>query len=99
MRARGTREEWVAAARRVEVLGFDVLLVPDHLNGQLAPLPSLMLAAEATSRIRLGTCLLNNDNRHPAVLAQEGATLDALTGGRVELGIGAGWHRAEYERA
>lgn len=92
-------EEWVATAREAEALGYDVLTVADHLTDQLAPVPALAAAAAATSRLRLGTLVFCNDFRHPAVLAKEVATLDLLSGGRVEVGLGAGWLRSEYEES
>jgi probable F420-dependent oxidoreductase len=91
-------EEWRAKCRRVEELGYDVLLVPDHL-GMPAPFPSLVAAAEATERPRLGTFVLNAAFWNPALLAREVATTDALTGGRLELGLGTGYVRAEHETA
>lgn len=91
------RGSLVERARRAEGLGYDVLVMSDHLLKQFAPLPALVSAAEATSRLRIGTFVLNNDLRHPAVLAQELATIDQLTGGRLEIGIGAGWNQPEYE--
>jgi probable F420-dependent oxidoreductase len=99
-----TREQLVAEARRVEALGYSTLLLRDHLVGepfgeQFAPMVGLMAAAAATSTLRVGTLVLDNDYRHPVLLAKEAATLDALSGGRFELGLGAGWLRDEYERA
>ncbi len=91
------RAALVERARRAEALGYDVMVVSDHLLKQLAPLPALVSAAEATTRLRVGTFVLNNDLRHPAVLAQDLATIDQLTGGRLEIGIGAGWNQREYE--
>lgn len=96
--------DWLALVRRIEALGYDTLLIRDHLvpdyfGEQYAPLVALAIAAGATSRLRLGTMVLANDFRHPAMLAKEAATLDALAGGRLELGLGAGWLRNEYERA
>ncbi|MEU2285218.1 LLM class F420-dependent oxidoreductase [Streptomyces sp. NPDC013178] len=91
-------EEWRAKCRRVEELGYDVLLVPDHL-GMPAPFPALVAAAEATERPRLGTFVLNAGFWNPALLAREVATTDALTGGRLELGLGTGYVRAEHETA
>jgi probable F420-dependent oxidoreductase len=84
-------------ARRAESIGYSALVIPDHLLQQLAPLPALAAIAAATDRLRIGTFVLNNDLRHPAVLAQELATLDMFSGGRLEIGIGAGWNRPEYE--
>jgi probable F420-dependent oxidoreductase len=90
----------VARARRAEALGYDALALSDHLMpGVPAPLPALVAAAEATTRLRVGTFVFNNDLRHPAVLAQELATVDAFSGGRLEIGLGAGWNRVEYERS
>ena len=84
-------------ARRAEAIGFSVLVIPDHLVGQLAPIPAMATVAAATERLRIGTFVLNNDLRHPAVLAQDLATLDVLSGGRLDIGIGAGWNRPEYD--
>ena len=92
-----TRDGVVELARRGEAAGIDVLLGTDHL-GRWATLPLLLSAAEATG-LRIGTYVLNNDLRHPTVLAQEMTTIDAITGGRLEIGIGAGWNRVEYEAA
>jgi probable F420-dependent oxidoreductase len=85
------------AARRAESLGIDVLVVTDHLIDQLAPVPAMATIAAATERLRVGTFVFNNDLRHPAVLAQDLATLDVLSGGRLQIGIGAGWNEREYE--
>jgi probable F420-dependent oxidoreductase len=90
---------WTALARRVEALGYATLNLPDHLTARLAPMPALTAAAAATTRLRVGTLVLNNDFRHPVLLAREAATLDVLSGGRFELGLGAGYARAEYEEA
>ncbi|MDQ1021279.1 LLM class F420-dependent oxidoreductase [Streptomyces afghaniensis] len=91
-------EAWRAKCRRAEELGYDVILVPDHL-GMPAPFPALVAAAEATERPRLGTFTLNAGFWNPALLAREVATTDALTGGRLELGLGTGYVRAEHESA
>ena len=85
-----------ADARRAEAMGIDVLVIPDHLIEQLAPVPFMATVAAATERLRVGTFVLNNDLRHPAVLAQDLASLDVLSGGRLEIGIGAGWNVPEY---
>ncbi len=84
------------AARRAEASGIDVLVIPDHLIDQLGPIPALATAATATERLRIGTFVFNNDLRHPAVLAQDLASHDVLSGGRLEIGIGAGWNEPEY---
>ncbi|MET9446812.1 LLM class F420-dependent oxidoreductase [Streptomyces cinerochromogenes] len=91
-------DEWRAKCRRAEELGYDVILVPDHL-GMVAPFPALVAAAEATRRPRLGTFVLNTGFWNPALLAREVATTDALTGGRLELGLGTGYVQAEHEAA
>ena len=83
-------DEWRAAARRAEDLGFDVFLMADHFGNQLSIGPALAVVAEATSTIRIGTLVWQNDLRHPAITAMEAATLDVLSGGRMEVGIGAG---------
>jgi probable F420-dependent oxidoreductase len=90
--------EWLEAAHKAEALGFDTLIAQDHVGAQLAPLPALAAAAMVTSRIRLATLVLNNDLRHPALAANEAATLDVLSGGRAELGFGAGWLESDYDR-
>lgn len=90
--------EWTALARRAEELGYDVLLLTDHLGSQLAPFPALTAAAMATSRLRLGSFVFANDYRNPVMLAKEAATLDLLSAGRLELGIGAGWATSDYEQ-
>ncbi len=95
----GTREEWVAKARRVEELGYSTLCVPDHFDDQLAPMPALTAAAAATTNLRVGTLVLDNDYRHPILTAKEAATVDLLSGGRLELGLGAGWLRSDYEQS
>ncbi|MFH8350180.1 LLM class F420-dependent oxidoreductase [Streptomyces sp. NPDC018045] len=89
---------WRERCRRAEALGYDVLLVPDHL-GMPAPFPALVAAAEATERPRLGTFVLNTGFWNPALLAREAATTDLLTDGRLELGLGTGYVRAEHDKA
>lgn len=86
-------------ARRVESWGYATLLLPDHLFERFAPLPALAAVAAATTRLRIGTFMLNVGLRHPAVLAQELATLDRLSGGRLEIGLGAGWNADEHLQA
>jgi probable F420-dependent oxidoreductase len=99
MRNARSRAEWQDKARKVEDLGYAMLLVPDHLASMLATLPAVMSAADATTRLRVGTNVLNNDLRHPVLLAREAATMDVLTDGRLELGLGAGYMRIEYDQA
>jgi probable F420-dependent oxidoreductase len=96
--AAASREAWIAKARKAEALGYATFLVPDHFTRQFAPLIALMAAADATRTLRVGSFVCNNDFRHPAVLAKEVATLDLLSDGRFEFGLGAGWARAEYEQ-
>ena len=91
-----TGDDWIARARQAEDLGYDVLLMTDHLGAQLSPFAALGAAAAATTRIHLGTYVLANDYRHPLMLAREASTLDLLSGGRFELGMGAGWNTADY---
>jgi probable F420-dependent oxidoreductase len=93
----GRHDRVIETARRAEAAGVQVLLASDHL-GSWGALSRLQAAAEAT-RLRIGTLVLNNDLRHPPVLAQELATVDAMTDGRLEIGLGAGWNRPEYEAA
>ncbi|MGW1892645.1 LLM class F420-dependent oxidoreductase [Streptomyces sp. NPDC002004] len=92
------RDDWRAKCRRAEELGYDVIQVPDHL-GMAAPFPALVAAAEATERPRVGTFVLNAGFWNPTLLAREVTTTDALTGGRLELGLGTGYVRAEHEAA
>lgn len=86
-------------ARRCEDLGYSSLLLPDHFGDQLAPFVALTVAAEATSSLRVGTLVADNDYRHPVVVAKEAMTLDLMSEGRFELGLGAGWLRTDYEEA
>ena len=90
-----TRKSLIDLVKRAEAEGYNILLGTDHL-GRLASAPLLQAAAEATS-LRIGTLVLNNDFRNPVILAQELATLDMLTEGRLEIGLGAGWARVEYD--
>ncbi len=92
-------DEFVALSRRAEDLGYSAISLPDHLDDQLAPLVALTAAGAATTTLRLQTLVLANDYRHPAVLAKEATSLDQLSGGRLELGIGAGWMRSDYDQA
>jgi probable F420-dependent oxidoreductase len=95
----GSGAEWADRARRVEDLGYSVLTMPDHLVDMLAPIPALISAAAATKNLRVGTMVLNNDLRHPVLVAREAATVDLLTDGRLELGLGAGHMQVEYQQA
>jgi probable F420-dependent oxidoreductase len=88
-----------AKARRAEELGYSTAFFPDHFGDQLAPLPALIAIADATAELRVGTLVLDNDYRHPVVLAKELATVDVLSGGRLEAGLGAGWMRSDYDQS
>jgi probable F420-dependent oxidoreductase len=91
--------EWRELGRRAEDLGYSALSVSDHLDTAMAPLIALAVTAEATRSLRLTTLVLANDFRHPAFLAKQAATLDLLSDGRLELGIGAGWKTTDYEQS
>jgi probable F420-dependent oxidoreductase len=93
------RTSWIDLARRCEAHGYDVLTMPDHFTDQLAPVPALMAAADATDRLRVGALVWDNDYKHPLVLAKELATIDLLSDGRLEIGIGAGWMISDYEQS
>ena len=93
-----SREQWTTLARKAEDLGYATLLLSDHLAASFPPISPLMAAADATRTLRIGSFVFDNDFRHPALLAREAATLDLLSGGRFELGIGAGWFQPEYEQ-
>lgn len=86
-------------ARRAEAIGVSALTVADHLDDQLAPLAALMAVADATTTLRVGSLVFANDYRHPVMLAKEAATIDVLSGGRLELGLGAGWMTEDYRSA
>lgn len=91
--------EWMDRARRLEAFGYSALLIPDHVIGtQLWSLfPALTAAAVATSKLRVGTLVIANDFRNPLLLAREFATLDLISEGRTEIGLGAGWATRDYE--
>ena len=94
-----SRAQWQETARKVEDLGYATLTVPDHLTDLIAPMPALVSAAEATTHLRVGTYVLNNDLRHPVLVAREAASVDLLTDGRLQLGLGAGSIQSEYDQA
>ncbi|HET7082793.1 MAG TPA: TIGR03621 family F420-dependent LLM class oxidoreductase [Candidatus Limnocylindria bacterium] len=94
----GSGEAWAALARRAEELGYGALLVPDHLSQQLSPIAAIATAAAATTTLRVGGFVFANDFRHPLMLAREAATLDLLSNGRLELGLGAGWRTSDYRQ-
>jgi len=92
--------EYRAIARKAEALGYSTLYVPDHfVDHPFGPFPAMAMAAEATTTLRVGCLVLGNDYRHPVVVARDAATLDLLSDGRLELGLGAGWMTADYEKA
>ncbi len=90
---------WVETARKLEDLGYATATMPDHFSDQLAPVPALTAIAAATTTLRIGALVFDNDYRHPVVLAKELATMDVLSGGRVEIGLGAGWMVSDYEQS
>ncbi|HEY3217510.1 MAG TPA: TIGR03621 family F420-dependent LLM class oxidoreductase [Candidatus Limnocylindria bacterium] len=91
-------EEWAARAKRIEALGYDTLAMPDHMvGGAWAAMPALAALAPVTTKLRLGTLVVDNDFRNPVVFAREVAVLDVISGGRVELGMGAGWFDRDYQ--
>jgi probable F420-dependent oxidoreductase len=91
--------DWSEKARRAEGLGYATLVMPDHIFDQLTPVPALAVAAAVTTTLRVGCIVFANDYRQPVLLAKEAATLDLLSDGRFEMGLGAGWYQKEYERA
>jgi probable F420-dependent oxidoreductase len=92
-------EEWASLARQAEDLGYSTMFLPDHFGDQLAPVPAMAAAAAATTDLRVGALVFDNDYKHPVVLAKEMATIDVLSGGRVEVGLGAGWMISDYEQS
>jgi probable F420-dependent oxidoreductase len=90
---------WREKARLIESLGYSTLYIPDHFGDQLGPFAALMSAADATERLRVGSLVFDNDYRHPVVLAKEAATLDLLSDGRLDFGLGAGWLASDYEQS
>lgn len=91
-------DDWSAFARRAEELGYVALYVTDHLSRQLAPTAALAAAAAVTRQLRIGPYVFANDFRHPLLVAREAATLDRLSNGRLDLGLGAGWKRGDYRQ-
>lgn len=91
-----TGNAWRERARMIEGLGYSTMFLPDHLMNQWSPLVGLTVAAEATTDLRVGSLVFNNDLRDPTILARELATLDLASGGRVECGFGAGWKHEDY---
>lgn len=92
-------QAWRDQARKIEALGYSALYVPDHLGDQWAPTVAIAAAAEATTTLKVGALVYDNDYRHPVVLAKEMATLDVLSEGRLEVGLGAGWLKSDYDQS
>ena len=90
---------WRSEARKLEDLGYSTMFIPDHFGDQWGPLVALTVAAEATTRLKVGSLVFDNDYRHPLVLAMECATLDLVSEGRLEVGLGAGWLRTDYDQS
>src|SRR5207245_5512614 len=95
----GSAHEWRETATSTEAMGYAALYLPDHFSDLPGPIAALMAAADATTRLRVGSLVFDNDYRHPVVLAKEAATIDLLSEGRFDLGLGAGWMTSEYEQA
>ncbi|MBU3060223.1 LLM class F420-dependent oxidoreductase [Nocardia sp. NEAU-G5] len=95
----GGARRFIKLAQQAEEFGYDSFAIPDHLGPQVGPIAALGALAVATDRIRIGTSVLANGFRHPVVLAKDAATIDVLSRGRLELGVGAGWIRSEFEAA
>ncbi|MGA2211409.1 MAG: TIGR03621 family F420-dependent LLM class oxidoreductase [Acidimicrobiales bacterium] len=92
-------QAWRDEARKLEDLGYSTMFIPDHFGDEWGPLVALTVAAEATQQLKVGSLVLDNDYRHPLVLAKELATLDLVSEGRLEAGIGAGWLRTDYDQS
>jgi probable F420-dependent oxidoreductase len=95
----GGAAQWRERARAIESMGYSTLYLPDHFGDQIGPMVGLMAAADATTTLRVGSLVFDNDYRHPVVLAKEAATLDLLSDGRLDFGIGAGWMITDYEQS
>ncbi|MBM7368203.1 LLM class F420-dependent oxidoreductase [Gordonia hydrophobica] len=95
----GGARKFVKLAQTAEEYGYDTFAIPDHLGNQVGPLAALGALSQATSTIRLATSVLANGFRHPAILAKEATTIDVLSKGRLELGIGSGWMKEEFDKA
>src|ERR1700675_4804979 len=90
---------WAQSAQRLESLGYSTLFVPDHFHEGFGPIMALATAAMATTTLKVAPLVLNTDFRHPAVLARELASIDVLSGGRLEVGLGAGYNPLDYQRS
>lgn len=91
-------DDWTAFVRRVEERGYAALYVTDHLGRGMSPIAAMAAAAAVTRTLRIGSYVFANDFRHPLILAREAATLDRMSRGRLELGLGAGWLRSDYRQ-
>ena len=99
LNATATAAAYFDGVRRIEALGYATVLTGDHFTPSwFEPGPAMVVAALATSTLRVGCTVFGNDFRHPALLAKEAASIDVLTGGRFEFGIGAGWNKREYDQ-
>ena len=92
-------EAWVSLARRAEDLGYSTFLMADHYVNEVLPIAPLMYIASATTTLRVGSCVFDNNYRHPALLAKEVAAIDMFSGGRFELGLGAGALHIDYDQS
>jgi probable F420-dependent oxidoreductase len=90
---------WADTVRELEALGYSTMFVPDHFDEGLGPIAAMASAAAVTTSLRVGTLVLDCDYRHPAVVARELATIDQLSEGRLEVGLGAGWKKLDYDRS
>jgi probable F420-dependent oxidoreductase len=98
LNALSTGAQWRDTARRIEGHGYSVATMPDHFTPQLAPIPALQAVLDVTTTLRAGALVFDNDYKHPAILAKELATMDVLSDGRIEIGLGAGWMTSDYEQ-
>jgi probable F420-dependent oxidoreductase len=94
-----SREAWITLARKAEDLGYATFSIADHFVNEYLPIAALMFVADATTTLRIGSCVFDNNYRHPALLAKEVAAIDWLSGGRFELGLGAGALRVDYDQS
>ena len=92
-------KDWRDQAKKLESLGYSTIFIPDHFGDEWGPMVALTVAAEATTELKVGSLVFDNDFRHPLVLAKECATLDLVSEGRLEVGIGAGWLRSDYDQS
>jgi len=90
---------WAETVRRVDELGYSTLFVPDHFQAQYGPITAMATAAAYSESLNVGSLVFDNDYRHPVTLAMEMATIDQISQGRLELGIGAGWKTLDYEQS